>query len=435
MSFILLGILNSQASGGQLYRYWLTTSVGSGTQFARGAAIDSQDNILSGGRTTSGAADAATFKWNTNGELQWSKSLGGSETDISEDCALDSDDNVYSAGFRFSDNIGYLHDQLIIKRNSDGVLQWQRYLSGYREQAAKIRIDSGSNIYIVGRGAHTGSPGDISELITKWNTSGTLQWSRWFGKNTYQYGNALAIDPTGSPIMAAAGGGQIDITKWNSSGTLTWARRYYDAGYPVPYEVVTDSSNNIYITGATNRVSPTFRTLIIKYDSSGSGVWQRTLGTDGHQGRAMAIDSSSNIYVVSYIASGGEGANEIGISKWNSSGTIQWQRTFGSQYDDYAGAVAIDSLGDLCFTGDTKNSSGDVHAFAFKLPTDGSLTGTYTLNGVDYVYAASSFTVATVNYSFGTGDGDASTATSTTGTPSLTDGTPSLTNYLVGIPE
>ncbi len=81
-------------------------------------------------------------------------------------------------------------------------------------------------------------------------------------------------------------------------------------------------SGNIYIVGNIS----TFM-LIAKYNSSGTLQWQRSLGTvsNPEEGWAIAIDPSENVYITGYADVAGQ-ANNVIIAKYNTSGTIQWQK-------------------------------------------------------------------------------------------------------------
>ena len=100
------------------------------------------------------------------------------------------------------------------------------------------------------------------------------------------------------------------------------------------------------------------------------------------------------------------------IAKYNTSGTIQWQRSLGSTAESSGLHIAINSLGDIYVSGFTEVSGPRSFLFA-KLPSDGSRTGTYTVGGYSFTYAASTLTDA------------AGTLSSLS--LSLTDSTPSLT--------
>ena len=99
--------------------------------------------------------------------------------------------------------------------------------------------------------------------------------------------------------------------------------------------IAIDSSDNIYMCGDTS-VTGNSEIFIAKYNSSGTIQWQRTLGgTDGSGNNntyvySAAIDGSDNLYIFGDTTVVGEGDRDNIIAKYNSSGTIQWVRTLGS---------------------------------------------------------------------------------------------------------
>ena len=119
--------------------------------------------------------------------------------------------------------------------------------------------------------------------------------------------------------------------------------------------------------------------------------WSRLLsaGSASSAGK-ISIDSSANVYITAYYYSGGSRSNIPIIAKYNTSGTLQWQRSFDSALDDKDFIIGVTSGGIINVLG---TSDGVTNGLILKLPTDGSKTGNYTLNGNVYTYAASSWTV------------------------------------------
>jgi hypothetical protein len=82
------------------------------------------------------------------------------------------------------------------------------------------------------------------------------------------------------------------------------------------------------------------------------------------------------------------------IFKYNGSGTLQWQRSLSTSGSDATYSVDVDPFGNLYVTGNT-TVSGTNNILIAKLPSDGSLTGTYTVGGYSFTYAASTLLEAT----------------------------------------
>ena len=143
-----------------------------------------------------------------------------------------------------------------------------------------------------------------------------------------------------------------------------------------------------------------------------TNFWIKLLGgTISDTGTGIAVDSSGNVYVTGYTGSQGAGGNDILIAKYNTSGVIQWQRTFGGASSDVGTDIAVDSSGNVYVTGYTgsQGAGGTYNVLIAKLPSNGSLAGTYG----NFIYQASTLTDT------------ASALTDTTST--LTDTTSALT--------
>jgi uncharacterized delta-60 repeat protein len=387
--------------------------------------VDSDGNFYISGQTASsgaGSYDALIIKYNKQGVVQWQRTLGGVGTDYGYSIAVDSSGNVYIAGEDGS--TGGNTAIIIAKYNTSGTLQWQRRLSGGGSGASGlgIGVDSSGNAYVAG---YSGTTGDFQ--IAKYNTSGSLQWQRRLYGSGMDQCRCIAIDSSGNAYVAGYTNSQsvaytdFLLAKYDTSGTLQWQRRLGGSYDDQASGIAVDSSGNVYVTGLTSSVSANFSNpdvLIAKYDTSGTLQWQRYLG-GSYDDRAsgIAVDSSGNVYVKGRTNSPTSGGyNDALIAKYNTSGTLQWQRTLGGSFTEYGYGIAVDSAGDVYITGTTSSpgAGADQDLLFAKLPSDGSLTGTYTVGSGSIAYAASAFT---------------------DGTPSLTSAATSLTDAATSLTD
>ena len=195
-----------------------------------------------------------------------------------------------------------------------------------------------------------------------------------------------------------------------------------------------DSADNVYMfgyTGSTGAGRNDF--LLAKYNSAGTIQWQRILGgSSDEEGYSVAIDSADNVYVLGRTDSTGAGNHDFLLAKYNSAGTIQWQRVLGGASIEEGYSVAIDSADNVCMLGKTTSTGAGSSDFLLaKLPNDGSLTGTYVLDGVDMVYATSTLTAATSTLTAATSTLTAATSSLTAATSTLTAATSTLTEHFV----
>jgi hypothetical protein len=147
--------------------------------------------------------------------------------------------------------------------------------------------------------------------------------------------------------------------------------------------MVFDTTNSVgyFIAGfsSTNMV-------FVKFDTSVAFTYAKTLTNvylSPFSSGAIAVDSSGNVYVA---VSKAPSLYYPVIIKYDSSGTIQWQRQLtGASGDSFVYSIAIQST-DFVISGYYTNT--DNYAFIFKAPTDGSNTGSFVNNSITWTYAA-----------------------------------------------
>lgn len=403
--------------------YWLAQLTGSGVNYANGVAVGSSGDVYAGGIASGPGAQLSPIqKIDGKGVLQWQRSYSdgsaGTGTNIWS-AAVDSSDNSFYAG-----QIATGQDGCLIKYNSSGTIQWQRQfgVSSSNDVAYGVALDSSGNAYVAGvlNGSGKG-------FIAKYDTNGNFQWDNGTAGIFASFAG-VAVDSSGNSYVVGEGGGTpsgnpVLVIKFNSSGTVQWQRRFYDTTPATGKGIAVDSSQNVYVTGMWRNPSDNINNLfVMKLDSSGTIQWQRGFppieGVGNNEGRAVSVDSASNVYVVSYVM--GPAPNyyrPYSIVKFNTSGTLQWQReiTLTSTNFEPSG-VTVSSTGVPHTVG-----RGNIPLYA-KVPADGSGTGTYTIGSNTYTYAASSMTQSSPSFT-------QSASPVGTGSPGLTTSTPSINSY------
>ena len=359
------------------------------------------DNLPAGGSsleaTASGTlADGSKVIVNADGTVSavaytgtpyWIATLGSTgEIDQGRGIAVDGSGNIYVTGKARAAGAG-AGSFLIAKYNSAGVVQWQRTLSGSSvDEAFAIAVDSSGNAYIGGSSySYSGSSGrDFA--VAKYNTSGVIQWQRVLVTSGSESDcKSVAVDSSGNlyaigyPMISA----KCIIAKYNTSGVLQWQRTLDGTGNDYGFGIAVDGSSNVYISGITSSGSGGTDFLIAKYNSSGTIQWQRSLGgTNYEYGRRAAVDSSGNIYVCGKWRTSGGDDNAL-IAKYNTSGALQWQRSLQeSAGNDQFNGIAVDSSGRAYVIGYTYSyTAGSNDILIARYTTSGALNWQRILGG------------------------------------------------------
>ena len=172
---------------------------------------------------------------------------------------------------------------------------------------------------------------------------------------------------------------------FGQSNTKQWTKQLGTSSDDIGRGVTTDPSGNIYMTGFTkggldgNTNSGRKDIFLVKYNSSGTKQWTKQLGTSYEdRGNGVTTDSSGNIYVIGVTGGIFSGGYDIFLVKFNSSGTKQWTKQFGTSSMDEGTGVTTDSSGNIYVTGSTylggldgNTSSGSYDIFLVKYNSDG----------------------------------------------------------------
>jgi hypothetical protein len=283
---------------------WVRSAIG--TSEGHAVAVDGSGNIyVTGtflGTTTFGTIplssslnDVFIVKYNSEGEVQWAKKAGGA-TSSGRGIAVGASGQVLITGiFSGMATFGTLTltssgeaDVFVAQYSANGEVQWAQKAGGGQEDVGEsISVDGSGNVYVTGffkNAAAFGpltlmSTGDIDAFITKYSSSGELQWARNAGDagtgivadgsgNVYVTGTFSGNAILGTTTLTSSGSSDVLIAKYSSSGEVQWAKKGGGPSSDTGFGIAVDGSGKVYVTGYFIGTATFGRTLLTSNGNS-----------------------------------------------------------------------------------------------------------------------------------------------------------------------
>jgi uncharacterized delta-60 repeat protein len=335
------------------------------------------------GQINSGSGDAFVTKYSLDGNKAWTRLIGSKSQDRAYEITTGNDGAIYIAGKTASYELdgqfnSGSYDTLISKFSSDGSKVWTRLL-GTKEDDAATALTTGidGSIYVSGytSGSLDGqtNSGERDAYLAKFNTDGTKIWTRLLGTSKDESSQALTSGTDGSIYVGGNTTGNLDgqinsggidafVTKYNSDGSKVWTRLIGTSGIDIATALATGVDGSIYVSGYTSGSldgqtnSGKNDAFISKYNSDGSKAWTRLLeGAGNQQASALTIGNDGSIYVSGTTEGNLNGQTSVGfidsfVSKYKSDGSRTWTRLIPTTSAD---GITIDPYGSIYVTGST----------------------------------------------------------------------------------
>lgn len=434
---------------------WAETATGSLDDYSKAVATDNMGNtyitgnykspVITFGSTNlnnTGFSGIFVVKYDVSGKVVWAKNAGGTDDDGSTGIAVDGNGNVFITGYFNSPSLTFgtsvlnntsvgSSDVFVAKFDKDGKALWAKSAIGIdNDRGNGVGVDGNGNVYITGSykspnidfGASKIYTSGVEDLfIAKYNSSGTLVWSKGAGGSAMDYAQSISVDAMGNSVICGdfrspsltfgstglnnAGAGDFYVTKYDSSGKVLWAKSAGGSSYDFAKSVAFDPTGNVMITGyftsPTLKIGTTTLTnagdadaFIAKMDANGDPVWLKAIaGNKNEYGNGICTDGLGNIYFTGVTETAAltvgtdnltnNGNYDILVVKYNASGNVEWSKLVGGTYYEVANSIAADLSGnDVFITGDfasdkitfgnsslIKNGGQDIFVAKLSLPS------------------------------------------------------------------
>lgn len=280
-------------------------------------------------------------------------------------------------------------DLFLAKYDSAGGRLWQyTYRGNGFSDGHCVREVSGGGFIIAGE-TKSGDAYDHDVYVVRTDSKGVLQWEKTFGGARGDYAWSVQQTKDGGFIIAGGtesfGAGIYDVylIKLDASGNEIWEKTYggpaSDCGYAV---LQADDGGYIIAGNAESFGTGSPDVYLLKTDSEGNMVWQKTYGGSGSDYGWSLLKAPGGGYIIAgekEVAGDQGGGFAAYLLQVDSAGEKIRENTYGggSVSSFYGACLARDGY---ALTG-KKESAGGYGLYAVKTTQDGSLTWEKTVEG------------------------------------------------------
>lgn len=321
-------------------RFYSTDLLGTG---GGDLILDDSLNIYVAGRWS--------LKYNKLGQLIWAKKRFAP-------CGTLKFNNTGELIYAGTEYISYT-SFVVYKCNTNGdTLQKGTYGAPnlYGPQVNGLVIDNENNIIITGK-ISTGIPNYTHMITIKFSPNCEFLWARMYNGsssgNSYDEALAVLTDSVNNVYVTGRsngplGGSNFYTIKYDKFGEVVWERRETPSASGAS-DMKMDKDHNLVIVGTSNN----FFYRVLKLTSDGAFLWTQT--TEGYPiapDPNVVLDSSSNIYMGCQLENL-NGSADYQIVKYSPNGSRLWNAVYpgsGTRYH-YLTDLVLDKFGNVIVTG------------------------------------------------------------------------------------
>ena len=307
--------------------------------------------ILGGGLRVVAVDTSGQVVWS----IQWTDPMGPGIEAV--DLEIEPSGNIYAA----ATSNGLYGRQALLKISAAGSLQWARthdFVMLERERCTSIAVNAQGNILQTGWFGNTAER-DWSLLC--YDSLGTLLWSDTYDHfpNSFDWDTRACADTLGAWYVAGISPEvnqawfEVTLRKYDTSGTVLWTRHLHNSTENFIHDVQLDPDGNVVVLAETNEYTGQGYALF-KVSPSNVLLWSAS-STQGilTEAKAMAIAADGTIFV----AGNKQWVNperDAMVESWSQTGTKNWSHLFPTQSsidEQSARAIHLDSFGGILLTG------------------------------------------------------------------------------------
>ncbi|MCJ7445886.1 MAG: hypothetical protein MUO26_15425 [Methanotrichaceae archaeon] len=263
----------------------------------------------------------------------------------------------------------------LLKTDANGNMSWDKVFVELANSAGRSVRQTTDNGYIITGSVSNSQNIERNVTLIKTNSTGDVQWQETFGKSGNEDSRSVWQTSDGGYILTgntnSYGNGLYDVwlIKTNDAGIEQWNKTFGETGNDLGYSVQETDDMGYIIAGVKSYQPSGEDVWLIKTDSAGNKIWDRTFGgTAQDRGYSVQQTRDGGYVVAGQTSSYGAGGADVWVIQTDPSGRELWNKTVGGDDSDSGRSVQQTRDGGYVIAGNTASyGAGGGDAWLIKL--------------------------------------------------------------------
>src|SRR6185436_16704036 len=273
--------------------------------------------------------------------------------------------------------------------NSNAQTTFQKIVGTNQETANAIQQTSDGGYILFGETNSFSLAGFSDLYLIKADINGNLTWTKTFGAYLMELAYSVQQTTDGGYILAGATASlsapwEIYLIKTDSNGDTLWSKTYYTGPGDLGYSVQQTYDGGYIITGEHQGING-YEVNLIKTDVNGNWSWSNIYGNNGLNttiSSSVKQTTDHGYIITGFTDAFGAGNADVYLLKTDSTGILQWSKTYGGTGIDKGFSVEQTSDAGYIVAGTTSSfGAGGTDFYLVKTNVSGDTLWTRTYGG------------------------------------------------------
>lgn len=274
-------------------------------------------------------------------------------------------------------------------------MEWDRTYGGIGSDKAYSLVKTNDGGYAVAGDTNSFGAGSRDFWLVKTDSNGNEQWNKTYGGTGDDYyailGHSLVQTSDRGYALAGStnsfGAGDYDfwLVKTDANGKMQWNKTYGGMNDESMLGMIQTNDGGYAMVGGTNSFGVGgYDCWFVKTDSSGNMQWNKTYGSPSYDERGYAVvQTSDGAYALLGSNHTGYERNDVLLFRLNSNGDVEWKKTYNRSYqNDFGDALVQNSDGGFTIAGLASSSWAEEYdGWLFRTDANGNMLWNRTYGG------------------------------------------------------